>query len=86
MARQSSDDVSDIHEDIHGHQVVIGRPGMGKTALMSNVVQGVMDNIACKIEFKNKDLNRLCSEFEQKIINSGGRPLIFHEESHYHKK
>lgn len=49
MTRQSSDDVSDIHEDIHGHQVVIGRLGMGKTALMSNVVQGIMDNIALKI-------------------------------------
>lgn len=59
---------------------------MGKTALMTNMVQALLDNVAFKIKLKNKELNRVRSDFEQKIINSGGRPLIFHEEISHHKK
>jgi stage III sporulation protein SpoIIIAA len=66
MTRQSSDDMSDKHDDIHGNQVVIGRPGMGKTALMAHFMRMLSDNTACKIELKNENLNTLRSELEQK--------------------
>lgn len=86
MTRQSSDDMSDKHDDIHGHQVVIGRPGMGKTALIAHFMQIFSDDTVCKIELKNESLNMLRSEFEQRIANSGGRPFIFYEEIYHHQK
>lgn len=70
MTRQSSDDMSDKHEDIQGENAVICTPGMGETALMDQFCKIVLDNTAFKIELRNDNLNTFDSEPDQKIINS----------------
>lgn len=70
MTRQSSDDMSDKNDDIHGQHAVICTPGMGETALMDQFCKIILDNTAFKIELRNDSLNTLYSEPDQKIINS----------------